>query len=512
MASDETTPAAGNAAAADLQHVRALAERRGQELVQLRAQLAERTAALARATAEHDRANAELVALRARLAFVHASRSWRLTAPLRQLAAWLGLARRLERGAAHAARLEALVKANLAVAWPGLALPAVDAKPAPHLFVDVTELALHAGKAGVQRVAREIARALLEAPPAGYRMALVVATPGAQYRLACAPGGPAATALGAALAPAPGDVFLGLDLALRAVAAHATDFAAWHARGVRFWFVCHDTLPLAHPEWFPAGAAARYRAWLQAVAAVAEGIACVSRATAADVRHWLGAIGAPQRSALAVTDFRLGTTLDADAAVSLTTGDRQALERLPRAPAFLMVGTLEPRKGHAQALAAFEMLWARGRDVTLVLAGAPGWLTAALQERLRGHVEFGVRLFWFVGPDDALLAHLYLRCEALLAASEGEGFGLPLIEAARCGLPILCRDLPVFREVAGEHAVYFSGSEPAALASAIEDWLDLRARGALPPSAALPVLDWAASARQLMERMLAPAAAPQARP
>ena len=61
----------------------------------------------------------------------------------------------------------------------------------------------------------------------------------------------------------------------------------------------------------------------------------------------------------------------------------------------------------------------------------------------------------------------------LISPSEGEGFGLPLIEAAQHATPIIARDIPVFREVAGDHAFYFDGLEASALADAIHQWLAL---------------------------------------
>ena len=163
-----------------------------------------------------------------------------------------------------------------------------------------------------------------------------------------------------------------------------------------------------------------------------------------------------------------------------------------------MVGTLEPRKGHAQALEAFNQLWAHGVDAALVIVGLPGWMTEVTQRRIRHHDEFGKRLFWYMDASDAMLERLYTSCTALLAPSEGEGFGLPLIEAARHNLPILCRDLPVFREVAGEHAAYFSGLDVDSLAGALQDWLSARRRGAVPVSDGIRRFTWNESARQLM--------------
>ena len=197
-----------------------------------------------------------------------------------------------------------------------------------------------------------------------------------------------------------------------------------------------------------------------------------------------------------------------------------ALTAAPATPTFLMVGTIEPRKGHLQALAAFELLWQQGVDVHLVIVGNEGWRPLSAPERrtiplivqrLERHPELGRRLFWLKGISDAALDEVYRRSACLLAASEGEGFGLPLIEAALHRLPILARALPVFREVAGEHAHFFSGDDGAALAAAVREWLALSAAGRAPASTPMRWLTWQQHARQLL-RVLALAPADAAAP
>ncbi|WP_115760418.1 glycosyltransferase, partial [Escherichia coli] len=89
------------------------------------------------------------------------------------------------------------------------------------------------------------------------------------------------------------------------------------------------------------------------------------------------------------------------------------------------------------------------------------------------HAERNRRLFWLDGVSDEYLEKIYAASDCLIAASEGEGFGLPLIEAAQHKLPIIARDIPVFREVAGNHALYFSGATPDTLANAVKEWLTL---------------------------------------
>jgi glycosyltransferase involved in cell wall biosynthesis len=122
-------------------------------------------------------------------------------------------------------------------------------------------------------------------------------------------------------------------------------------------------------------------------------------------------------------------------------------------------------------LDAFEILWRNGFDLNLVIIGKRCWLTESLSQRLEKHPELYQQLFWLEKSDDRILASAYSSADCLLAASFGEGFGRPLIEAASFGLPIIARDIPVFREVAGGHASYFQGQSGADIAEAIQTWL-----------------------------------------
>ena len=77
-----------------------------------------------------------------------------------------------------------------------------------------------------------------------------------------------------------------------------------------------------------------------------------------------------------------------------------------------------------------------------------------------------------------------------------------LIEAAQKGIPLLVRDLPVFREVAGSAADYFANTtDPAAIVAAMEKWLAERGKPAAGPSAQLTWLTWDESTVQLFERI-----------
>ena len=198
-------------------------------------------------------------------------------------------------------------------------------------------------------------------------------------------------------------------------------------------------------------------------------------------------------------NLRLRADIDASApSFGLPDNAAQVMEAVRARPSFLMVGTVEPRKGHTQALAAFEQLWQDGAQVNLVIVGKQGWMMEKLAERMMDHPEKDKRLFWLPGISDEMLLKLYASSAALLSPSEGEGFGLPLIEAAQHNIPIVARDLPVFREVAGEHAYYFEGLEPQALADTLSRWLALNAEGKAPQSTGMTWLNWSDSARQVL--------------
>jgi glycosyltransferase involved in cell wall biosynthesis len=378
----------------------------------------------------------------------------------------------------------------------------------PRLLVDVSVLAHRDARTGIQRVVRGILAALLLRAPAAYRVEpiredgngrYVHARPLALRML----GLPSEWLQEEPVEACPGDVFLGLDLIADRLPRVESLLARWRVRGVAIHFVVYDLLPVKLPDMFIPELRPIFSAWYAAVSRVANGIVCISRAVADEFLEWI-ARNPPERSTpLAVGHFPLGASFDdSHPTAGLPADAEQALAALRARPSFLMVGTIEPRKAHPQAVAAFERLWQRGIDANLVIVGQEGWMMTAFAKRLRAHPESGRRLFWFEAASDEMLERVYEASTVLLSASLGEGFGLPLVEAAHRGLPLIARDLPVFREVAGDRAYYFSGDDPGDLARAIEDWLELHRAGRAPDSAGVDAITWAESANRLIDGVL----------
>jgi glycosyltransferase involved in cell wall biosynthesis len=377
------------------------------------------------------------------------------------------------------------------------------------LLVDVSAMVKVDLGTGVQRVVRHVLMEWLKEPPEGFRVEPVFSPGRAQpYRYARRfaanlAGVPHLRLEDSVVQAARGDMFLGLDLAASLTHENEPVLHELRDRGVRIFFTVYDVLPVLMPAMFPEGTELYFRNYLRTISSVSEGIACISSAVAGELSEWIASEPSERRTRLRIGHFHLGADLAAPPESSrLTFAARRALPHIERRPSLLMVGTIEPRKGHAQALAAAQLLWARGVDFNLVIVGKAGWMVDEVVRAMRASPEFGRRLFWFGHAPDALLLQLYARCSALLAASRGEGFGLPMIEAAQQGLPLIARDLPVFREVAGDHAFYFSGDDASALAEALQRWFALHAAGQHPAPQGLSWLSWSQSAKELAAFML----------
>jgi glycosyltransferase involved in cell wall biosynthesis len=145
-------------------------------------------------------------------------------------------------------------------------------------------------------------------------------------------------------------------------------------------------------------------------------------------------------------------------------------------PYLLAVGEFTRRKGHDVLLRAFAAAKLEGVD--LVFAGPDGF-DAGFRAPLVASLGLGPRVVFLGQVDDSTLAGLYADALALCFPSRAEGFGFPLVEALGAGLPVVASDLDVFRELAGDDALYVPVDDDTALAGAlgriVED-AELRAR------------------------------------
>lgn len=296
------------------------------------------------------------------------------------------------------------------------------------------------------------------------------------------------------------DTYLALDLTPDLSSDQYRILANWKAMGVKIHFVVYDLLAIAHPTWWNVGTDQMFHQWMTKISAISDQLICISKAVMQDVQDWLKAHPGKGRVPVATRYFHLGADLaSSQPSKGLPSHASQVLQQMKQATSFLSVGTLEPRKGYLQTLQAFEYLWAQGVDVNWILVGKFGWKASELTSAIQKHPMFKQKLFWESMVSDEYLECLYEQADCLIAASEGEGFGLPLIEAGQKGLPILARDLTVFKEVATDFASYFHGYSGQELAQAIEDWMALNQQQKAPQSLNMPFLSWQQSTEQLLQ-------------
>jgi glycosyltransferase involved in cell wall biosynthesis len=223
--------------------------------------------------------------------------------------------------------------------------------------------------------------------------------------------------------------------------------AALGQAGVRRLVMVHDCIPLDHPTFSRADAPAAFAAKLSAVSAHADTVIHLTHATRAGTEAHLARLGRVPPGIVAP----LGVTVAPPDPTALPPG----LDLT--APYFVILGTIEPRKNHALLLDVWERLAQDTHPLPrLIIAGGRGWagpdLLARLDRKPPGVIELP-------GLTDGAVSALLSNARALLFPSHAEGFGLPAIEAAALSVPLLCSDLPVFREILNDYPVYLRSDD-----------------------------------------------------
>ncbi len=390
--------------------------------------------------------------------------------------------------------------AELAIDWLEQVAPPRFARR--RVIIDVSHIAQSDHKTGIPRVVKKIVHALYCADAAGHEPIAVELISGVLR-----PAGEWLKTQGLVLRRdlptvradheitfVPGDIFLMLDSSWARYKEFFPIFDSARKASASIVTAIYDLLPITLPtgnivdggkEWFTG--------WFEDAIAQSDGLVCISNAVADDVTTYIGSTQDATKKPK-VGYWHLGSDINATVAADTAIADKlQNLEYL------LMVGTIEPRKSHGVALAAMEKLWGEGVDLSLCIVGKEGWMVSDLMSRLRSHPQLGKRLFIFEGSNDDDIQLLYTKAKALLFISKGEGFGLPLVEAANVGTPIICSDIPVFREIAGNFATYVNHQNHDELAEQLNQWLKTYEAGSLPDTRQMPKLTWEESAANLLD-------------
>ncbi|WP_203564007.1 glycosyltransferase [Deefgea sp. CFH1-16] len=247
------------------------------------------------------------------------------------------------------------------------------------LLIDISQLVNVDSKTGIQRVVRSILYELLTSPPKGFTIEAVYATSeknGYKYArrfISNFLNLPTIDIDDESINVFNGDIFLGLDLQPHVVLKQASTYENWKNIGVKIYFTIYDLLPISLPNKFPDGAYSAHSKWLT-ILGKADGALCISRAVADEMADWLETCSPKRLRPFKLGWFHLGADVSSSVpSLGFTIDNENTLKKLSNCPTFLMVGTIEPRKGQMQTLLAFEALWGQSIDVNLVIVGKRGW-------------------------------------------------------------------------------------------------------------------------------------------
>ncbi len=305
---------------------------------------------------------------------------------------------------------------------------------------------------------------------------------------------------GQPLRPNPGDVMVLVDATWGLPIWSAV--RNWREQGGKVAFVIYDILAITHSQFFRANLSQRFAEWFDQVMENSDLLLAISDTVRDQLRELIRQrMGGTREPRPLVESFHLGAELDMrhDGAY-IRPPVRAALAPTAGAPPYVMVGTVEPRKNHQTALDAFDRLWERGRDSRLFVIGRRGWECTDLERRMLSHPQYGRKLFWFPDMSDSELNYCYQKARGVVFASWGEGFGLPIVEGLQAGRPVIASDLPVHREVAGNHVAYFNPASSEELAAWIER---LETNGVLPgvaPASDFRAVTWLEGTTELLSR------------
>ncbi len=276
---------------------------------------------------------------------------------------------------------------------------------------------------------------------------------------------------------------------------HSPDFVLPPARGgIPTILTVHDLSFIHYPATFPANLVAYLNRVVPWSVARASHILADSAATRHDLQTAWGVAGDKITVLYSGVNERFHPVTDGESLAAL-----RARYGLGDTPFVLAVGTVQPRKNYELLVRAFRPVAARFPHM-LVIAGGKGWLTEGLAAEIeRQGLSERVNLIGFVDDDD--LPALYSAADLLAFPSLYEGFGLPLLEAMACGVPVLSSDASSLPEVGGEGAaLLLSPHDEAAWSAALIDLLgDDAARGRLRQAgfARSARFKWSAAARDL---------------
>lgn len=276
-----------------------------------------------------------------------------------------------------------------------------------------------------------------------------------------------------------------------------TNFRGVFREGMKTVLTVHDMVHEYYPETVEEVNLNYYRTEFPAAVARADLLIAVSKETKRDILKFLPVPEAKVKVIYNGVDERFRPV--SDPALRAAVADRYRLpERF-----ILMVGSIQPRKNIDGVLLAMASLVKNGSSFPwkLVLAGGGGWKNEGLAGRIRDlGLTDRVHFTGYVADED--LPVLYSLADLFVFPSLYEGFGLPVVEAMACGVPVVTSDSSCLPEVAGDAAVLVNPHDIEDIANGMQrllEDLELRARCVRLGIERARLFSWKTAAQQTLQ-------------
>lgn len=322
----------------------------------------------------------------------------------------------------------------------------------PTIYIDVSVLEEKDFKSGIQRVVKSFVKNLINKQDINYQ--LVCRKDGAYFTAQNAYNNifdfKAFPIPQTIIEPKENDIFFALDLDPWITGANLDWLKYYRQKGLKLITLVYDTLPLQNSKWFTPEGVNNYAYWFSSMMRISDHICAISKTVADNVKYFVDHFSL-QEKVPEVFVLKMGAD-----AMPIESRNLKRNIKAGKDKKFVMLSTIEPRKGYDFILNSFRDFWNNGSNHQLTIVGKKGWADEALINLLEdSKVRYPDKFKWLDKLDDNELLEVLTKSDALIANSEDEGFGLPLIEAAYLGLPVIARNNKIFKEVTENFGMLF---------------------------------------------------------
>jgi len=215
-------------------------------------------------------------------------------------------------------------------------------------------------------------------------------------------------------------VFFEIDSVWNGAVARGELYRKLQRSGYKIVSFVYDLIGVLYPQWMRKETARNFPGYIESVALYSDMVLFDSKSAKSDFVAHTKERKVGQKLEVVGLGCSLGRTSQKPAA---------RYQKILSGRYILFVGTIEPRKGHACVLDAYERLKREFDGLELVFVGKHGWGMDGFIKRLCGHRLLGKKVHWLSDLSDGVLAHFYQNAFVVTYISRYEGFGLPVAEA-----------------------------------------------------------------------------------